>query len=83
MSPPPDGSHAVTLTRLMRAFIAAGLADGDSEVVQGVGLWLPTGTEDYAIPDLSLVDAGFRDHHIEDSCYDTSCFRSGPRGHVQ
>jgi Uma2 family endonuclease len=75
MSPPPDGAHAVALTKLMRPFIAAGLDDGDSQVVQGIGFWLPTGTEDYAIPDLSLVDADFQDHHVENNCYDPVCFR--------
>ncbi|WP_210593856.1 Uma2 family endonuclease [Streptomyces sp. GESEQ-35] len=75
VTPPPDGPHAVALTRLMRPFIVAGLDDGESRVVQGVGLWLPTGSEDYAIPDLSLVDADFHDHHVENNCYDPVCFR--------
>ncbi|MET8611431.1 Uma2 family endonuclease [Streptomyces misionensis] len=75
VSPPADGPHGVTLTDLMVPFLAAGLDDGDSNVLQGIGLWLPTGPEDYAIPDLSLVDADFQDHHIENNCYDPVCFR--------
>ncbi|MEV0177950.1 Uma2 family endonuclease [Streptomyces sp. NPDC050625] len=75
VSPPPDGPHAVALTDLMLPFIAAGLHGSDTRVVQGLGLWLPTGTEDYAIPDLSLVDADFRDHSVENNCYDPVCFR--------
>ncbi|WP_030345657.1 Uma2 family endonuclease [Streptomyces sp. NRRL S-1022] len=75
VSPPPDGAHGVTLTELMVPFLAAGLHGQGSVVVQGVGLWLPTGVEDYAIPDLSLVDADFEDHHAENNCYDPVCFR--------
>ncbi|MET9680367.1 Uma2 family endonuclease [Streptomyces coeruleorubidus] len=75
VSPPPDGSHAVALTDLMLPFVAAGLHGPDSKLVQGIGLWLPTGTEDYAIPDLSLVDGDIDDHLIENNCYDPVCFR--------
>ncbi|MFE6090678.1 Uma2 family endonuclease [Streptomyces massasporeus] len=75
VSPPPDGSHAVALTDLMLPFMAAGLHGPDSKLVQGIGLWLPTGTEDYAIPDLSLVDGDTDDHLIENNCYDPVCFR--------
>jgi Uma2 family endonuclease len=74
-SPPPDGPHARALTKLMRPFIAAGLDDGPTEVLQGVGLWLPTGSEDYVIPDLAVVDADIDDHLIENNCYDPVCFR--------
>ncbi|MGW0758878.1 Uma2 family endonuclease [Streptomyces sp. NPDC002814] len=74
-TPPPDGPHAVALTDLMVPFMTAGLHGSESKVVQGVGLWLPTGTEDYAIPDLSVVDADFQDHYVENNCYDPVCFR--------
>ncbi|MGC9495343.1 Uma2 family endonuclease [Streptomyces sp. WG7] len=75
VSPPPDGPHARVLTKLMRPFVAAGLDDGPTEVLQGVGLWLPTGTEDYAIPDLAVVDADLDAHFVEFNCYDPVCFR--------
>ncbi|MFE9027305.1 Uma2 family endonuclease [Streptomyces iakyrus] len=75
VSPPPDGAHAVALTDLMLPFMEAGLHGPGSKLVQGIGLWLPTGTEDYAIPDLSLVDADYRDHLVENNCYDPVCFR--------
>jgi Uma2 family endonuclease len=55
--------------------VAADLHRGGSRLVQGLGLWLPTGAEDYAIPDLSLVDADYRDHLIEHNSYDPVCFR--------
>ena len=75
VSPPPDGPHAVALTDLMLPFVTAGLHGVESKVVQGIGLWLPTGTEDYAIPDLSVVDADYHDHYVENNCYDPVCFR--------
>ncbi|MFE0549744.1 Uma2 family endonuclease [Streptomyces pilosus] len=75
VTPPPDGPHAVVLTDLMLPFAAAGLHGPDAKVVQGIGLWLPSGTEDYAIPDLAVVDADFHDHLIENNSYDPACFR--------
>ncbi|GGX67534.1 Uma2 family endonuclease [Streptomyces minutiscleroticus] len=75
VSPPPDGPHARALTKLMRPFLAAGLDDGPTEVLQGVGLWLPTGTEDYAIPDLAVVDADIDDHLVGNNSYDPVVLR--------
>ncbi|QES49775.1 hypothetical protein DEJ50_20105 [Streptomyces venezuelae] len=75
VSPPADGAHARALTNLMRPFIAAGLDDMEAEVLQAIGIWLPDGREDYAIPDLSIVDADFEDHHTENNCYDPVAFR--------
>ncbi|MDX3307838.1 Uma2 family endonuclease [Streptomyces sp. NPDC054884] len=75
VTPSPDAPHARALTKLMRPFIAAGLDDGDSEVLQNVGLWLPTGEEDYVIPDLVVVDADIDDHFVENNAYDPGCFR--------
>ncbi|MEU0127658.1 Uma2 family endonuclease [Streptomyces sp. NPDC006289] len=75
VAPPPDGPHARALTKLMRPFIAAGLDDGATEVLQGVGLWLPGGPEDYSIPDLAVVDADLDEHLMENNCYDPACFR--------
>lgn len=75
VSPRPDGPHAEALTDLVLPFVASGLHGTESKVVQGAGLWLPTGTEDYAIPDLSVIDADYRDHYVENNCYDPVCFR--------
>ncbi|WP_030145600.1 Uma2 family endonuclease [Streptomyces violaceorubidus] len=74
-TPPPDGPHSRVLTKLMRPFITAGLDDGESEVRQGIGLWLPMDADDYAIPDLAIVDADVDDHLVENNCYDPVCFR--------
>ncbi|MFE1338079.1 Uma2 family endonuclease [Streptomyces sp. NPDC058733] len=75
VTPVPDAPHARALTKLMRPFIAAGLDDGETEVLQSVGLWLPTGDEDYVIPDLAVVDADIDDHLVANNCYDPICFR--------
>ncbi|MFD9423932.1 MULTISPECIES: Uma2 family endonuclease [unclassified Streptomyces] len=75
VAPSPDGRHGHALTKLMRPFIAAGLDDGESAIIQSIGVWLPSGPHDYAIPDLALVDADFDDHRAENSCYDPSVFR--------
>lgn len=75
VAPPPDGPHARALTKLMRPFITAGLDDGESAVLQAIGLWLPGGPEDYAIPDLAVVDADFDEHPAENNCYDPAVFR--------
>lgn len=75
VAPLRDGAHAGVLTTLMRTFIAAGLDDEDSAVLQGIGLWLPGGPEDYAIPDLSIVGADLDEHLTENNCYDPAVFR--------
>ncbi|MFF6993608.1 Uma2 family endonuclease [Streptomyces sp. NPDC008313] len=46
-----------------------------AECVQGVGLWLPTLPEDFAIPDLSVVDEDFRDAHVTKNYYAPNVFR--------
>ncbi|MFC5215282.1 Uma2 family endonuclease [Streptomyces coerulescens] len=75
VTPPPDGSHALSLTKLGRAFDRAGLVEAGYEYVQGVGLRLPTLPEDFAIPDFSIVDKDFRDAHVTKNCYAPSVFR--------
>ncbi|MFB7913942.1 Uma2 family endonuclease [Streptomyces sp. NPDC056061] len=75
VAPPPDGPHADALTTVMIPFLAAGLHGEETRVLQGIGLWLPGGPEDYAIPDLAIVDADRDDHLIENNCYDPAVFR--------
>ncbi|MFG3141927.1 Uma2 family endonuclease [Streptomyces sp. NPDC048211] len=75
VAPPPDGPHANALTTLMIPFLAAGLHGEESRVLQGIGLWLPGGPEDYAIPDLAIVDADLDEHRLENNCYDPAVFR--------
>ncbi|MEU9194882.1 Uma2 family endonuclease [Streptomyces hundungensis] len=75
VTPPADGAHGLGLTTLMIPFMAAGLSGGETEVIQAIGIWLPSGPEDYAIPDLAVVDADFQDHYTENNCYDPVAFR--------
>lgn len=75
VTPPPDFAHASVLTKLMIPFLGAGLHGEETAVVQGVGVWLPTGPEDYAIPDLAVVDADLDEHLVENNCYDPVAFR--------
>ncbi|MGW7254125.1 Uma2 family endonuclease [Streptomyces sp. NPDC054834] len=75
VTPPPDGPHGEALTELMLPFVAAGLHSNESKLIQGIGVWLPDGPEDYAIPDFSVVDGDYREHVVENSSYDPSCFR--------
>ncbi|MFD7452399.1 Uma2 family endonuclease [Kitasatospora sp. NPDC059827] len=75
VTPPPNIKHSRSLTKLMRLLFAAGLDDDDAEVFQGVGIWLPGGTSDFAVPDLAILDAHSDDRLIEHNCYDPAVFR--------
>ncbi|MBP8532047.1 Uma2 family endonuclease [Streptomyces sp. MK37H] len=73
VTPPPDMPHGDSLTDLTFAFAPA---HGKlTRVVQGSGVWLPDSPFDYAVPDLAVVDADYRDHYIEHNCYDPTIFR--------
>ncbi|MEU8448806.1 hypothetical protein ACIRIR_10610 [Streptomyces globisporus] len=50
VAPLRDGPHADALTTVMLPLLSAGLSNGDTEVevLQGIGLWLPSGPEYYA-----------------------------------
>ncbi|MER5845006.1 Uma2 family endonuclease [Streptomyces prasinus] len=74
-TPPPDGSHGLSLTKFCRALERAGIAGSGVEWIQGVGLWLPTLPADFAIPDLSVVDDDFRDAHVTKNYYAPNVFR--------
>ncbi|MGP3927172.1 MULTISPECIES: Uma2 family endonuclease [unclassified Streptomyces] len=75
VTPPPDMPHAHRLTDIMIPLIAAGLHGEQSGVMQAVGVWLPDGPFDFAVPDLAVVDADYDDHLIEHNCYDPAIFR--------
>ncbi|MGW2252500.1 Uma2 family endonuclease [Kitasatospora sp. NPDC001660] len=75
VTPPPDGQHGDSLTSLSVPFIMAGLHGKTTRVIQGIGLWLPDGPSDYAIPDMSIVDADYAGHLIDHNCYDPAVFR--------
>ncbi|GAA2055885.1 Uma2 family endonuclease [Streptomyces carpaticus] len=73
VTPAASGVHARSLSRLMQALDP--LMGGETDVVQAVGLWLTTGREDHAIPDLAVVDEDFEDHELAYNCYPPSVFR--------
>ncbi|SOE68316.1 Endonuclease, Uma2 family (restriction endonuclease fold) [Streptomyces sp. OV198] len=73
--PPPDGSHALSLSWLVEAFGGAGARKAGLRYVQGIGLWLPALPDDYAIPDFSVVDEDFRDALVQKNCYAPNVFR--------
>ncbi|AVH56922.1 MULTISPECIES: Uma2 family endonuclease [Streptomyces] len=75
VTPPPDGAHARALTKLMRPFIASGLDEEETNVLQAVGLWLPEENKGFAVPDLAVVDGDFEEHLVKRNCYDPVCFR--------
>lgn len=75
VAPLADADHGVTLTDIMFTLLAAGLHDGESSVLQAIGLWLPSGEYDFAIPDLAVVNADIEDHLIRYNCYDPAVFR--------
>ena len=75
VTPPPDGSHALSLSWLVVEFHTAGARKAGLRYVQGVGLWLPTLPEDFAIPDFSIVDEDFRDAHVTKNYYAPNVFR--------
>ncbi|MCX5199115.1 Uma2 family endonuclease [Streptomyces sp. NBC_00249] len=75
VTPPADGSHALSLSWLIEKFYDAGARKAGLRYVQGIGLWLPTGSDDYAIPDFALVEADFRDHKVQKNCYPPDVFR--------
>ncbi len=75
VTPSPDGPHQVTLSWLIVECHKAGDREAGLRTVSGIGLWLPTGPEDYAVPDLAIVDADFRDALVEKNCYAPHVFR--------
>ncbi|MET7357365.1 Uma2 family endonuclease [Streptomyces sp. NPDC005562] len=75
VTPPPDGSHQVTLSWLTVALHDAGARKAGLRFLQGIGLWLPTGPDDYAVPDLSIVDDDYKDAVVERNCYAPHVFQ--------
>ncbi|WP_241740875.1 Uma2 family endonuclease [Streptomyces sp. L2] len=75
VTPPPDGPHQVTLSSLIVACHEAGDRRAGLRTVGGIGLWLPTGPDDYAVPDLAIVEADFQDALVEKICYAPHVFR--------
>ena len=75
VTPSPDVAHSRALKKVTQPLTAAGLDDSETEIHQGIGVWLPSGREDYAIPDLCLVESDIDEYLIENNSYDPSVFR--------
>ncbi|MFJ4830481.1 Uma2 family endonuclease [Streptomyces sp. NPDC088747] len=75
VTPSPDVAHARALKKVTRPFEAAGLDEDETEVHQAIGVWLPDGLEDYAIPDLCIVESDIEEHLVENNSYDPVVFR--------
>ncbi|WSJ91150.1 Uma2 family endonuclease [Streptomyces sp. NBC_01304] len=75
VTPPPDGPHQETCSEIDFAFRQAGGREAGLKALAGIGLWLPTGPDDYAIPDLSIVDGDYKDALVAKNCYAPNVFR--------
>ncbi|MFF3915219.1 Uma2 family endonuclease [Streptomyces sp. NPDC001852] len=75
VSPPPDEPHQGTVFEVGYEIRRAGAKEAGLKVRPGIGLWLPTGPADYAIPDLSVVDADIADALVRKNCYAPHVFR--------
>ncbi|MDI3423771.1 Uma2 family endonuclease [Streptomyces luteolus] len=73
--PHADGSHALSLTELGRAFERAGIRGSGLEWIQALGIWLASGPDDYAVPDFAVVDKGFLGAVVEKNCHAPHVFR--------
>ena len=75
VSPPPDEPHQGTVFEVGYAFRQAGAKEAGLKVRPGIGLWLPTGSADYAMPDLAIVEADIADALVQKNCYAPHVFR--------
>ncbi|WP_274913581.1 Uma2 family endonuclease [Streptomyces sp. WZ-12] len=75
VTPPSDFGHARGLSSLRDTFAAVGLNRGETRVLEGLGLWLPDGPANFAIPDLAVVDADAGERVAEYECVDPAAFR--------
>ncbi len=75
VTPPPDGPHQGTVFEIGYEIRRAGAKEAGLKVRPGIGLWLPTGPADYAIPDLAIVEAGYENALVEKNCYAPHVFR--------
>ncbi|MEU7555168.1 Uma2 family endonuclease [Streptomyces sp. NPDC044571] len=75
VTPPADGAHSETLTWLIEEFAAAGARKAGLKYLQTIGIDLPTGPDDFAIPDFALVEADYRESRAARNCYAPDAFR--------
>jgi hypothetical protein len=58
VTPPPDGPHQETCSEIDYEFRQAGAREAGLRALPGIGLWLPTGPDDYAADDEAALVAG-------------------------
>ncbi|QNE25986.1 Uma2 family endonuclease [Streptomyces sp. INR7] len=75
VTPPADGAHSETLTWLIEEFAAAGARKAGLKYLQTIGITLPTGPDDFAIPDFALVEADYKRTRAAYNCYSPDAFR--------
>ncbi|MGW5045101.1 Uma2 family endonuclease [Streptomyces griseoluteus] len=75
VTPLPDAPHARVLTDVMVLLMNGEPHRDETLVAQRIAIRLPTGPEDYAVPDLVVVDADIENHHVGNNTYDPACFR--------
>ncbi|MFD7786443.1 Uma2 family endonuclease [Streptomyces nojiriensis] len=75
VTPPADGAHSETLTWLIEEFAAAGARKAGLKYLQTIGIALPTGPDDFAIPDFALVEEGYKSTRTAYNCYSPEAFR--------
>ncbi|MER7844884.1 Uma2 family endonuclease [Kitasatospora sp. NPDC096077] len=75
VTPTPNMSHGRSVKRFDRVFEQAGLDSGETEIWQNVGIRLPDGPFDFAVPDLAITDADSDDRVLEYGAYDPAIFR--------
>ncbi|MET7675348.1 Uma2 family endonuclease [Streptomyces seoulensis] len=75
VTPVPDAPHARVLSGIMVLLFGGELHPGETLVAQKIAIWLPTGPEDYAVPDLVVVNDDIEDHYVQNNTYDPACFR--------
>ncbi|EKX65131.1 hypothetical protein STRIP9103_06219 [Streptomyces ipomoeae 91-03] len=75
VSPPLDEPHQGAVFEVGCEIRQAGAKEAGAKVRPGIGVWLPTGPADYAIPDLSVVEADISDALVQKNCYAPHVFR--------
>lgn len=75
VTPPADGAHSETLTWLIEEFAAAGARKAGLKYLQTIGIALPTGPDDFAIPDFALVEEDYKSTRTAYNCHSPEAFR--------
>jgi hypothetical protein len=75
VAPGADGPHAETLGEVDFLFRSAGVRKARLRSLQNIGIWLESGSDDFAIPDLSLVEENYKESLVRLNSYSADVFR--------